>query len=229
MIMARSQPETDQSARIRHRLRLPSVIGLIAPHRIFAGLVPGSSRRATQIMFADQSFLNRLCPLGIDFLLPARLSPAALPITGVSRLPATSRGCRSCFRRLGRRRVRRRMRGRSLLCRTFRRSRFLRARRPRLASSVGSLRVRSPRSNPGTDQRQGANHAQPSPPFRAMPMLQVQLQTLEDRPLPDPTRLKKSTVANNLLNRFATKNKTQLELAIVIILYQKRQCQFRWV
>jgi hypothetical protein len=70
MILARTQAQADERARIGNGLALPSVIGLVAPHRIFAGLVPGSGGIAAQIMFADQRFLNRLCAYGINLLLP---------------------------------------------------------------------------------------------------------------------------------------------------------------
>ena len=72
MVVAWPQPQADQSARIGHRFRLPAVVGLIAAHGIFAGLVPGSGRFAAQVMFANQRFLNLLRPLGIDLLLAAR-------------------------------------------------------------------------------------------------------------------------------------------------------------
>ncbi len=63
MVVARPQPQADQSARIGHGFRLPAMVSLIAAHSIFAGLVPGSGRFAAQIMLADQRFLNRLRPL----------------------------------------------------------------------------------------------------------------------------------------------------------------------
>src|SRR5271155_2493212 len=52
------------------------MIGLIAPHGIFTGLIPGSSRLAAQVMLANQRFLDLLRPLRINFLLApcARLS-----------------------------------------------------------------------------------------------------------------------------------------------------------
>ena len=72
MILARPQAQLDQRARVRHRLALPAVVRLITPHGCFAGLVPRAARFPTQIVFADQRFLNRLRPFAIDFLLPAR-------------------------------------------------------------------------------------------------------------------------------------------------------------
>ena len=71
MILARTKSETDQRARIRDLLALPSVIGLVLAHGIFAGLVPGSGGLALQIVLPDQSFLDRLRALGVNLLLSA--------------------------------------------------------------------------------------------------------------------------------------------------------------
>jgi len=82
MILAWTQAQADQSARIGNGFALPSVIGLVPAHRVFAGLVPRPGGIAVQIMLADQRFLNRLCACGINLLLPpqARGLPArALP------------------------------------------------------------------------------------------------------------------------------------------------------
>ncbi len=73
MILARPQAQLDQRARVGDGLALPSVIGLIAAHGFFAGLVPCAGGFAGHVMLADQSFLNGLRPLGVDFLLAARL------------------------------------------------------------------------------------------------------------------------------------------------------------
>lgn len=98
VIVARPQPQADQRPRIRHRLRLPAVICLIAPHGIFAGLIPRSRRFARHIVLANQCFLNRLGSLRIDLLLPPRhslflaaLARAARIRNGALRLPAMSR------------------------------------------------------------------------------------------------------------------------------------------
>jgi hypothetical protein len=48
------------------------VIGLIAPHGVFTGLVPSSGSVAAQVVLANQSFLNFLGALGIDLLLTSR-------------------------------------------------------------------------------------------------------------------------------------------------------------
>lgn len=58
VIFARPQTKFDQGPRVGHGLALPSVVGLIAPHSFFTGLVPGAGRGASQIMLADQSLLN---------------------------------------------------------------------------------------------------------------------------------------------------------------------------
>src|ERR1700739_278617 len=82
MILAWAQAQADQSARIGNGFALPSVIGLVAPHRVFAGLVPSPGGIASQIVLADQCFPTRLCACGINLLLPpqARGLPArALP------------------------------------------------------------------------------------------------------------------------------------------------------
>jgi hypothetical protein len=65
---------------------LPSMICLVLAHGIFAGLVPGTAGCPAHVVFADESFLNRLRPLRIDLLLTARLrrflSRRALPGRG---------------------------------------------------------------------------------------------------------------------------------------------------
>ena len=71
MVLARAQAELDQRPRVRHSLALPTVIGLIAAHGLFAGLIPGTRGFSAQVMLADQRFLNRMSPLGVDFLLAA--------------------------------------------------------------------------------------------------------------------------------------------------------------
>jgi hypothetical protein len=48
------------------------MIGLIAPHCIFTGVIPHTGRFAVQIMDAYQRFLNSLRTLGINFLLTPR-------------------------------------------------------------------------------------------------------------------------------------------------------------
>ncbi len=94
MVVARAQPEADQSARIRHSLGLPAVVGLIASHGIFARLIPGSGSFTAQVVLADQGFLNSLRPLRVNFLLAARSRPAfTLPSrTCLLRLACGGRG-----------------------------------------------------------------------------------------------------------------------------------------
>ena len=70
MILARPQAQADQRSRIRDGLALPSVIGLVTPHRFFARLTPSPRGLTAQIVFADERFLNRLRSPGIDLLLP---------------------------------------------------------------------------------------------------------------------------------------------------------------
>jgi hypothetical protein len=72
VILVRPKSEANQGSRIRHGFRLPSMIGLIAPHGVFTGLIPGSRRFAFEIMLADQCLLNRARALRIDLLLTAR-------------------------------------------------------------------------------------------------------------------------------------------------------------
>lgn len=70
MLLVRTQPELDQRARIRRRLRLPAIICLIFLHRLLACGVPFSRRLARQIVLANQRLLNLCSALGIDLLLP---------------------------------------------------------------------------------------------------------------------------------------------------------------
>jgi len=72
MILARSQTQLDQRPRIGDLLALPAMIRLISSHGFFAGLIPAARGFARQIMLADQSFLNGLGSLGVDFLLAPR-------------------------------------------------------------------------------------------------------------------------------------------------------------
>ena len=69
MVVARAQTQADQRAGVRHSLRLPAVIGLVAAHGVFAGLVPGLASLAAQVVLANQRFLNFLRAFGIDLLL----------------------------------------------------------------------------------------------------------------------------------------------------------------
>jgi hypothetical protein len=131
MILARSQAEFDQCSRVGHRLALPALICLEVAHGFFACLVPracGLSPR--EVVLADQSFLNCLRPLGVNFLLPA--------------WPLLSRGAFSC-------------RGRACLAPRFRSaSRCLvlmgggfRARSFTFSSVTAQARTRGRRSNKG--------------------------------------------------------------------------------
>ena len=74
MILARTQAQADQSARIGDGFALPALIGLVAAHGFFAGLVPGASGFAAEVVLADQGFLNGPSSLGVYFLLAAGAS-----------------------------------------------------------------------------------------------------------------------------------------------------------
>ncbi len=69
--MAWAEAKADQGARVRNFFRLPPVITLVVPHSFFAGLIPRSARLAGQVVFANESSLDGLGALGIDFLLTA--------------------------------------------------------------------------------------------------------------------------------------------------------------
>ncbi len=71
MVLARPQTQLDQRPRVGYCLALPSLVGLVAAHSLFAGLVPCARSFPAEVMFADQGFLNGLGSLGIDFLLAA--------------------------------------------------------------------------------------------------------------------------------------------------------------
>jgi hypothetical protein len=73
VIFARPQAKADQGARIGNRFALPAMIRLVLAHGIFAGLVPCAGGLSAHVVFADQGLLNRLCPLGINLLLPSHL------------------------------------------------------------------------------------------------------------------------------------------------------------
>ncbi len=82
VIVARSQPEFDQGARVGHGLRLPAVVGLIAAQGILCGLGPFAGSLAAEIVLANQRFLNGLRAIGVDFLLAARRPHSLLPSRG---------------------------------------------------------------------------------------------------------------------------------------------------
>lgn len=76
MIVVRSETQADEGAGIWHGFRLPTMVGLITAHRVFAGLIPGSFSFRTQVMFPDQRLLDLLRTLRIDLLLAARRPPS---------------------------------------------------------------------------------------------------------------------------------------------------------
>ncbi len=194
MIMARSQPQAYQRARVGYGLRLPAMIGLIAPHRFFTGLIPLTGRFPTQVVLADQRLLDGLRPLGVNFLLAprGRLPFAVLARVRVLRFAVVSRGGRTRFRVLLCRRMRCRMklgrRGRAcsgvlrgslrmclrVRCRGVRRLSLRAA--VRLRAGSRPLPKRCARRSAGTHQGQSASRAQPSSYFRAMLPLRFQRQ-----------------------------------------------------
>jgi len=187
MVVTRSQPQADQSARVRHSLRLPAMIGLVAPHGIFTGLIPRAGRFARHIMLAYQRFLNSLRPLRFNLLLPSRGLPFTnLARTRVFRFAAVSgrsrarfrvlvRGRMRCGMSLGRRFGRRFGQGRRARSTTLRRSRSVFLWGCRRALRAASLRVRRgclpqrhARRSAGTHQRQNTPCAHPFSHFRLM-------------------------------------------------------------
>jgi len=173
------------------------MIGLIAPHRFFAGLIPLTGRFPVQVVLAYQRLLDGLRPFGINFLLAPRdrLPFAVLARVRILRFAVVSRGGCTRFRMLIRRRMRRRMRlgGRGRACSGVLRGSLrmgLRARCPggrrlgtrrlgiravrRLrAGSRGGLSKHCARRSAGAHQDQTATGAQPSSYFRAMLPLHV--------------------------------------------------------
>ena len=181
------------------------MIGLIAPHRFFAGLIPLTSRFPVQVVLAYQRLLNGLRPFGVNFLLAPRdrLLFAVLARVRVLRFAVVSRGGRTQFRMLICRRMRRRMRlgGRGRACsgvlrgslrmglrarrRGVRRLGIRAVRRRLRAGSRGGLSKHCARRSAGTHQDQSATGAQPSSYFRAMLPLHVDVVLVSMRPLAD--------------------------------------------
>ncbi len=193
MVMGWPQPQADQSARVRDGLRLPAVIGLIAPHGLFTGLIPPASRFAAQVVLPYQRFLDGLRPLRVNLLLTPRCLPLALARSRVLRFAVVSCSNRTRLWVLACRRMRRgvtlgrrgRARSRSLRgSRVFLRVYRLGLRRGLRAAACFRVRSRrlpqcSPRRGAGTNQGHGAARAQPSSYFRAM--LRFQRQPSEDQ------------------------------------------------
>jgi len=98
MIVTRSQTQADEGAGVRHRFRLPSMVGLVMPHGIFARLIPCSRRRAGQVMLADQRLLDLLRALRIDLLLSPRPRPAFSISQRAPLLPFVMAGLRGSMR-----------------------------------------------------------------------------------------------------------------------------------
>src|SRR5262249_38866924 len=66
---------------------------LIFAHRGFADFVPLAGRFAAQVVFADQGFLNFLCPVGIDLLLASCPCRFLSPRTSCTRRGALRSRC----------------------------------------------------------------------------------------------------------------------------------------
>jgi len=234
--MARSQPQAYQRARVRYGLRLPAMIGLIAPHRFFTGLIPLTGRFPVQVVLAYQRLLDGLRPLGINFLLAprGRLPFAVLARVRVLRFAVVSRGGRTRFRVLIGRRMRCRMRlgrrGRAcsgvlrgsvrmclrVRCRGVRRLGIrrlsLRA-AARLRAGSRCLPKRCARRSAGIHQSQSATRAQPSSYFRALLPLRFQRQPSDLRTHPLHA-YRQSTCAKWSTRDSGSKSKTQLKLAL---------------
>jgi len=71
MVCTGPQAELDESSRVWNLFGLPAMIALVAPHGLFALVIPVASGLAAQIVFADQSFLDGSRSLRIDLFLPA--------------------------------------------------------------------------------------------------------------------------------------------------------------
>lgn len=79
MIIARSQAELDQSARVGNFFRLPTLVILIASHGLFAGLVPFAADRSAEVVLADEGLLNRGRAFRINLLLATEAFGLFLP------------------------------------------------------------------------------------------------------------------------------------------------------
>lgn len=105
--LARPKTKLDESARIRHGLGLPTVVGLILAQRALRRIVPPTRRLALHVMLFNQGLLNLPCARGVDRLLSSYL--LRLPAFLRSR---TLRGVTGRARRTGdtvRRALRRRL------------------------------------------------------------------------------------------------------------------------
>lgn len=71
MVVARPEPEFDQSAGIGNGFVLPTVVVLELAQRVFGGRVPFSAWFARQVVLLDECFLDLLGAPGINLLLAA--------------------------------------------------------------------------------------------------------------------------------------------------------------
>src|SRR5712671_4130218 len=69
MVVTGAETQLDQRARIRHGLRLPTLIRLITPERSLGRVVPSSRGFPVHVVLSNQSFLNLLSALGFNCLL----------------------------------------------------------------------------------------------------------------------------------------------------------------
>lgn len=98
--LVRSQTELDQGARIGNRLRLPTIGGLKFLHGGLGRCVPIPGRLPTQVVLANQGFLDLPRALGIDFLLAALaryISLSRLLALAMSRFPGGRKVMRRAF------------------------------------------------------------------------------------------------------------------------------------
>jgi hypothetical protein len=154
VIVARTEAEFDQSARVGNFFRLPAVVALISAHGFFAIGVPRSRWLAGQIVFTNQSCLNFLCSPGIDLLLSARAYGFLAGRTFRRRAfgSGSRAGMRRCFMRCGR----------TLCCW---RSWLLGCSRSRSRIATRTLLARKRGRNQGARQNQRARGAMPCEPY----------------------------------------------------------------
>lgn len=95
MLIVWPKPQPDESARIRHVLALPSLVGLVALHRLLRGGVPFTRWFSVHVMLVDQSLLNLSRTIAIDRLLAAYRRFVALSVmNGVMHRLRVSSGAR---------------------------------------------------------------------------------------------------------------------------------------
>src|SRR5579863_1159771 len=73
VIVARSEAELNESARVGHGLRLPAMVALVMAQGVLGRIIPLAGRLTAEVVLADQGFLNGLSALGVNLLLSPRL------------------------------------------------------------------------------------------------------------------------------------------------------------